>query len=95
MAKQKATKQKTKASVRISNVTRPSKMSLKEWQIKLRDFICTADAQEMIDRFFDDKAREERLNEIFCDRFWWKEYLVKGIIPYPYQVEGMVLWAQS
>ena len=235
MAKQKATKQKTKASVRISNVTRPSKMSLKEWQIKLRvqaadkdnfsitgngngefvvsnystsqkyevvwkglghplnrcscmdfrtshlmtckhleavkkhiqtrksytsrryysclyvdysemprlrlycagkdamkirelgnrifdadgfadmsslyflriryfindakkcspDFICTADAQEMIDRFVDDKAREERLNEIFCDRFWWKEYLVKGIIPYPYQVEGMEFAARA
>lgn len=235
MSKQKATKQKTKASVRISNVTRPSKMSLKEWQIKLRvqaadkdnfsitgngngefvvsnystshkyevvwkglghplnrcscmdfrtsrlmtckhleavkrhiqtrksytsrryysclyvdysemprlrlycagkdamkirelgnrifdadgfadmsslyflriryfindakkcspDFICTADAQEMIDRFFDDKAREERLNEIFCDRFWWKEYLVKGIIPYPYQVEGMEFAARA
>ena len=36
MAKQKATKQKTKASGRISNLTRPSRMSLKEWQIKLR-----------------------------------------------------------
>lgn len=235
MAKQKATKQKIKASGRISNVTRPSKMSLKEWQIKLRvqaadkenfsitgngngefvvsnystshkyevvwkglghplnrcscmdfrtshlmtckhleavkkhiqtrksytsrryysclyvdysqmprlrlycagkdamkirelgnrifdadgfadmsslcflriryfindakkcspDFICTTDAQEMIDRFFDDKAREERLNEIFCDRFWWKEYLVKGIIPYPYQVEGMEFAARA
>lgn len=235
MAKQKATKQKAKASVRISNVTRPSKMSLKEWQIKLRvqaadkdnfsitgngngefvvsnystshkyevvwkglghplnrcscmdfrtsrlmtckhleavkkhiqtrksytsrryysclyvdysemprlrlycagkdamkirelgnrifdvdgfadmsslyflriryfindarkcspDFICTADAQELIDRFFDDKAREERLNEIFCDRFWWKEYLVKGITPYPYQVEGMEFAARA
>lgn len=235
MAKQKATKQKTKASGRISNVTRPSRMSLKEWQIKLRiqaaekekfsitgngngefvvsnystshkyeavwkgfghplnrcscmdfrtsrlmtckhleavkkhiqsnksytsrryysclyvdysamprlrlycagkdamkirelgnrifdadgfadmsslyflriryfindarkcspDFICTSDAQEMIDRFYDDKAREERLNEIFCDRFWWKEYLVKGIIPYPYQVEGMEFAARA
>lgn len=59
------------------------------------DFICTADAQELIDRFFDDKAREERLNEIFCDRFWWKEYLVKGIIPYPYQVEGMEFAARA
>lgn len=59
------------------------------------DFICTADAQEMIDKFFDDKAREERLNEIFCDRFWWKEYLVKGIIPYPYQVEGMEFAARA
>jgi len=49
----------------------------------------------MIDRFIDDKAREERLNEIFCDRFWWKEYLVKGIIPYPYQVEGMEFAARA
>ena len=58
-------------------------------------FICTSDAQEMVDRFYDDKAREERLNEIFRDRLWWKEYLVKGIIPYPYQVEGMEFAARA
>ena len=59
------------------------------------DFVCTADAQEMIDRFFDDKAREERMNEIFNDKYWWKAYLVKGIIPYPYQVDGMEFAARA
>lgn len=59
------------------------------------DFRCTPDAYEMIDRFFDDNIRSERLGKIFKVPDWWKEYLVKGIIPYQYQIEGMMKAAEA
>ena len=58
-------------------------------------FTCTADAQEIVDMLYDNHVREERLNDIFSDRAWWKEYLVKDIVPYPYQAEGMEFAARA
>lgn len=58
-------------------------------------FTCTEDAQEIVDTLYDKRMREDRLSDIFSDRSWWKEYLVKDIVPYPYQIEGMEFAAHA
>lgn len=68
--------------------------------LRLQDFIaeakakspvfqCTDDAMQMIDRKMDDIFRGERLDRIFADRDWTRQFFVKGIRPYEYQQEGI------
>lgn len=58
-------------------------------------FRCTPEATEIIDRFFDDRERNTRLDAIFSSDTWWTDYLSNGIIPYRYQIEGIMAAARS
>lgn len=63
--------------------------------LSLGCFRCTPDAVEFIDRYFDNQFRNSRLDTIFKDDSWWKKYLVTGIVPYKYQIEGMEFAARN
>ena len=53
------------------------------------------DAVEFAARAKDDHVRNLRLDALFSDPYWWKGVFREGVVPFPYQKEGMAFAARN
>ena len=68
---------------------------IKEAGAASRFFRCRPDVLAEALRKADDLRRGRILDDMFKDGNWWKDIFVQGIIPYPYQLDGIRFAARA
>lgn len=53
------------------------------------NFVCRDDVMDFAMKKRDDVGRNRRMDKVFADKEWWRGVFAGGVVPYPYQKEGI------